>query len=148
MGNLERLRELHLKDRVVTAGELYPGFTGTDFTAHTSFPLGDLRHAPDGSVVIAATTDEADPAATLPDPNRPWFWHYPGRKLTQYWRKYPGTFDETLRATVNARACYWASEWPIPGGAAFENFELNERFSQGQTVVFGLTEKEAEMLLR
>ena len=147
MGNLERLRELHLKDRVVTAQELYPDFTGDGFAPHTRFGLEQLRRAPDGSVLVATTTDEADPAATLPDPDRPWFWHYSGRKLTQYWRKYPGTFEASLAAAVNARRVYWASTWRIPNGTAFENFELNEPFVQGQTSVFGLTALTPEQLV-
>jgi hypothetical protein len=147
MGNFERLRELHLKDRVVTAGELYPDFAGTDFTPHKRFLLDELPRAADGSVIAAATTDEADPAAVYPDTNRPWFWHYGGKRLTQFWRKYPGTFGEPLAVAVNARRVYWASTWPIPNGAAFENFELNERFAQGQRTVFGLTTRSPEALL-
>ena len=147
MGNFERLRELHLEDRVVTAQELYPDFAGNAFAPHRRFGLDQLPRAADGSVLVAATTDEADPAATLPDPKRPWFWHYTGRKLTQYWRKHPDTVQASLTAAVNARRVYWASTWPIPNGTAFENFELNEPFVQGQAAVFGLTTRTPEQLL-
>jgi hypothetical protein len=82
-----------------------------------------------------------------PHPELPWFWHYGGRKLTQYWRKPAGTFGDALTAVVNARAEYWASTWPIPGGVAFENFELNEPFGAGQTSIFGLTTRTPEELL-
>ncbi len=45
------------------------------------------------------------------------------------------------RVVVNARYTYWMSSQPIPGGVAFENFELNERFYPGQQFVFGMTRK-------
>ncbi|MFQ5808022.1 MAG: hypothetical protein ACE5JM_00260 [Armatimonadota bacterium] len=147
MGNLERLRQLHLADRVVTSHELYGDYEGDGFAPHRTFVLDQLPRAADGSVIVAATTDEEDPSATWPDPRRPRFWLYPGQKVTQYWRKYAGTFDESLRATVNARRVYWASKWPIPNGIAFENFELNEGFVPGQTVSFGLTPGAPDELL-
>jgi len=147
MGNFERLRQLHLRDRVVTTQELYPDFTGNDFAPHRRFALDQLSRAADGSLLVAATTDEPDPAATLPDPNRPWFWHYSGQKLTQFWRKYPDAVQPLLAVAVNARRVYWASTWPIPNGAAFENFELNEPFLQGQTTAFGLTPLSPTQLL-
>ena len=147
MGNLERLRQVHLSGRVVTSQELYGSYEGEGFTPHTTFPLEELPRAADGSITVAATTDEDDPSSTRPDPKRPWFWHYPGAKVTQYWRKYPGTFDESLQAKVNARRVYWASKRPIPNGIAFENFELNESFIPGQTTSFGLTPLTPEALL-
>lgn len=147
MGNYERLREIHLADRVATAQELYGGYGGTDFASPTAFNLDELPRAADGSVIVAATTDEEEPSAVWPDPERLWFWYYPGRKVTQYWRKYPGTLDETLRARVNARRVYWASEYPIPNGVAFENFELNEPFAPGQRQSFGVTFRTPDELL-
>ncbi len=30
---------------------------------------------------MPATTDEEEPSAVRPDPNRPWFWYYPGKKV-------------------------------------------------------------------
>ncbi len=68
-------------------------------------------------------------------------WYYGGRKVTQYWRKPKGTFGEDLQAAVNARCYYWASQLPIPGGPAFENFEIRERFRDGQSQRFGVTPK-------
>ena len=147
MGNLERLRRLHLSGGIVTSHELYRDYEGDGFAPHTTFPLDRLPRAADGSVIVAATTDEADPSSTRPDPRRPWFWHYPGTKVTQYWRKYPGTFDDSLHATVNARCVYWASKWPIPNGVSFENFELSERFVAGQSVSFGITARTPDELL-
>jgi len=46
-----------------------------------------------------------------------------------------------LQATVNARYTYWQTRQPIPGGVAFENFELREGFHEGQRFVFGVTKK-------
>ena len=97
--------------------------------------------------LVATIIHSVNMSATQPDPNRPVFWNYAGAKVTQYWRKPPDTFDESLRATVNARRVYWASKWPIPGGVSFENFELSERFVQGQTSVFGITSRSPDELV-
>ena len=35
----------------------------------------------------------------------------------------------------------WKSRHPIPGGVAFENFEMRERFRPGQRFVFGITRR-------
>jgi hypothetical protein len=58
--------------------------------------------------------------------------------VTQYWKKPRGTFREDLHVAVNARATYWQTMQPIPGGVAFENFEMRERFYEGQEFVFGI----------
>jgi hypothetical protein len=50
-----------------------------------------------------------------------------------------GTWRAELQAVVNARYTYWQSRQPIPGGVAFENFELREPFYPGQRFVFGIT---------
>ena len=39
---------------------------------------------------------------------------------------------------VNGRQTYWASDAPIPGGVAFENFELEAPFVAGQEFCFGI----------
>jgi hypothetical protein len=148
MGNLERLRVLHLAARQVAAPDLYRDWQGEEFAPHRHFGLAELPRLQDGSVLAAATTNEADPAAVHPNPAEPRYWWYPGTKLTQYWRKPPATFGERLRLTVNARRCYWLSRFPIPGGIAFENIEMNEPFSQGQIAVFGLSPHEPAELLR
>ena len=44
------------------------------------------------------------------------------------------------------RLSYWRSQRPIPGGIAFENFELVERFRNGQTSVFGITRQTPQEL--
>ena len=42
---------------------------------------------------------------------------------------------------VNGRAAYWGTLAPIPGGVAFENFELIERYEPGVESAFGVTLK-------
>ena len=90
-------------------------------------------------MLVATTTDEANPAKTKLANMGPWY--YGGGKVTQYWRKSKGTYANDLHAAVNARYVYWRSQMPIPGGVAFENFELREPFRDGQSIRFGVTRK-------
>ena len=140
MGNLARTRRLWLRDAVVTSQELYPQHRGDGFAAHTVFPLARLSRTASGDVLVAVTTDEAEPAAVFPFPGSQ-RWYYAGVPVTQYWRKPASDLRRDLQAAVNARFTYWRSQQPIPGGVAFENFELRERFHDGQTVVLGITRK-------
>jgi hypothetical protein len=81
-----------------------------------------------------------------PDPAAPW-WAYRGSfPLTQYWRKPAGQPTDALRVRVNGRRVYWANHNPIPGGVAFENFELQEPFRDGQTTLFGLSRRSPKEL--
>jgi hypothetical protein len=59
----------------------------------------------------------------------------------EYWAKPPGTSQDDLQVAVNGRYTYWMSRHPIPGGVAFENFEMRERFHPGQRFVFGITRR-------
>lgn len=138
MGNLVRTRELWLRDKVVHSLSLYPDYRDKDFAPHTRFPLNQLNRSSDGSVWAAITGNEAEPSAVYPFPGSK-LWHYAGPRLTQYWKKTPGTFREDLHVTVNARFTYWRSQTPIPGGIAFENFEMRERFYDGQQFTYGIT---------
>jgi hypothetical protein len=140
MGNMARTRELWLNDEVVNSRKLYPEYTGTGFAPHREYPLSRLHRAAVGGVLVAVTNDEEDPASVYPFPNSQ-LWHYAGRKVTQYWAQEAGAVRNDLRAVVNARYTYWRSTRPIPGGVAFENFELQERFYDGQTFIFGITSK-------
>ena len=79
-------------------------------------------------------------------PGRP-FWHYRGLPVTQYWKVPAADVAPDLRVAVNARAEYWMSRQPIPGGPAFENFEMRTRFRQGQTFVFGVTRRDLADLI-
>jgi hypothetical protein len=145
MGNKARTRLLWLKDEVVDSHKLYPDHKTDGFAPHRIYPLDRLGRTPQQDLLVAITTDEDNPAAVFPFAgNRAW--HYGGYKLTQYWKKPQGTFRQDLHVAVNGRYTYWQSRQPIPGGVAFENFELRERFYEGQTFVFGLTPKTPDEL--
>lgn len=138
MGNLARTRQLWLKDRVVSSLEVYSNYTDAGFAPHRTYSLTELHRTPEGGVLVAVTNDEEHPASVFPFPNSR-LWHYGGNKVTQYWAKAPGAYREDLQVAVNGRYTYWLSKRPIPRGVAFENFELRERFYDGQTFVFGVT---------
>ena len=137
MGNYARLRRLYLKDRIEEAQHVYkpfqPVFAG--FAAHRQWGVGEML-VRDGQAIVAATPDEADPAHARYGPDVAGHWHYQGAVATQYWhaRSSPG-----LVAWVNGRQTYWASRAPIPGGVAYENFELEAPFEPGQEFCFGVT---------
>jgi hypothetical protein len=140
MGNKARARRLWLADATVDSRELYPAYRENGFAAHTFYPAGRLRRTTAGDAWVAVTTDELDPAASIPFPGSR-VWYYGGTKVTQYWRKPADDLRPDLHVAVNARFAYWQSSQPIPGGIAFENFELRERFHDGQRFVFGITRK-------
>ena len=140
MGNKARTRLLWLKNEVVSSLELYPDYQGPDFTPHRLFALERLQRTAEGDLLAALTTDESNPTAVEPFPGRR-HWRYAGVPVTQYWKKPAGTAGQDLRVAVNGRYTYWMSRQPIPGGIAFENFEMQERFEQGQRFIFGVTRK-------
>jgi hypothetical protein len=140
MGNMARTRLLWLKDEAVSSLKLYPDYKDTGFAPPTIFPLARLHLTAAGDVLVAVTCDEENPAVVHPFSNSR-LWYYGGRKVTQYWRRSAGTFRDDLHAAVNGRYTYWLSRRPIPGGVAFENFELRERFQEGQTFTFGITSR-------
>lgn len=137
MGNWARLRRLHLADRVVTADELWPDFSGTAFAEHARFPLSDLSR--DGAAaIVSATGDEEDPWSVEYAADMAEHWRFFGRRAVQTWR-----VDDPhpeLEAVVNARWSYWASASPIPGGPAYENFEIIEPFREGAAFRFSVEE--------
>ncbi len=140
MGNKARARQLWLKDAIVSSLQLYPDYRGTDFAPHRIFPLERLPRNAAGAVFAAITTDEAHPSAVEPFPGKR-HWRYNGVPVTQYWKKPAGAWRDDLHVAVNGRFTYWLSRQPIPGGIAFENFEMRERFHDGQRFVFGVTRK-------
>jgi hypothetical protein len=140
MGNLARTRLLWLRDEVVSSLRLYPEHQSEGFAPHRIYPLDRLTRTSAGDVLVAVTPNEDDPASVYPFPGRR-LWHYGGSPVTQYWKKPHGTVRSDLHVAVNARYTYWQSRQPIPGGVAFENFELRERFHEGQAFVFGITRK-------
>jgi hypothetical protein len=137
MGNYERLRLLWLKDRIVDARELYAGYQGNDFVERENHPLEQMLRTGDGGAIVLCTTDEENPSK-LPVPGAP-AWTYRSVKLSQYWRVAAQHIQANLRVRVNGRRSYWASSVPVPGGLAFENFEVRQRYVPGQVFVFGLS---------
>jgi hypothetical protein len=140
MGNMARTRQLWLKDEVIQSRKLYPNHQGDEFAPHTIYSVDRLPRDAQGDILMAVTTDEEDPASVFPFPGTR-RWHYGGFTVTQYWKKVHGTFHEDLHAAVNARATYWQTRQLIPGGVAFENFELREKFYEGQQFIFGITRR-------
>jgi hypothetical protein len=61
--------------------------------------------------------------------------------LTQYWRIEAHEIQPDLRVRVNGRRVYWASHDPVPGGIAYENFDVRQRYVAGQTFIFGMSPK-------
>ncbi len=140
MGNKARTRLLWLKDEVASSLKLYPDYREPDFAPHRFYPLERLYRTAAGDVLVAITTDEADPSRVEPFPGRA-HWRYAGFPVTQCWRKPAGAWRDDLHVAVNGRYTYWRSRQSIPGGIAFENFELRERFHEGQRFVFGITRR-------
>lgn len=133
MGNWARLRELELADRRVSAGELWPEYRDVHFAEHASFAVGELRREGD-EVVVSAVPDELEPHLAEHAPGTKEHWFYVGTRGVQTWRA--ADPDPALVVQVNGRHTYWMSEAPIPGGIAFENFELVEPFRQGRAFTF------------
>jgi len=140
MGNYAQLRRLWLKDFVVEPAQLWPApkFGPSGFAPSRSFSV-DRLFARDGQAIVAATPNPAAVGALADapayDPVVPAHWRYHGAYATQYWR---APLQPGLVARVNARATYWGAEAPIPGGLAFENFELEAPFKPGQEFWFGV----------
>lgn len=139
MGNYERLRQLWLKDRVVNSHDLYGTYTGDAFIEHENYPLDEMLQTADGDAIALCTSDEATPSQVPVAGAEHWRYRLP--KLTQYWRVPAHDLQPDLRIRVNGRRVYWASHDPLPGGVAFENFEVRQRYVAGQVFIFGVTGK-------
>lgn len=133
MGNWARLRTLELAERIATPRELWPGYSGTGFTEHAHFGLHEIRRE-GAAAVISAIGDEEDPWSATYAVDTADHWRFEGMRARQTWRVDDPSPD--LEALVNARWSYWASTSAIPGGPAFENFEIVEPFRQGATFRF------------
>jgi hypothetical protein len=136
MGNYARLRRLRLADRVIVAGDLWPDYRGDGFAPHAKFSLAELIRGENGEALAIAETDEADPTVADYSPDTRPHWKYSGKVATQAWKSLDA--DSRLEVWVNGRHTYWASHSPIPGGIAFENFEMVSPFQQGQEFWFGV----------
>lgn len=139
MGNFERLRRLWLHRCVVDSRELMGNYTGDAFDDPPNYPLRDMLRTADGDAIVFATTNERDPSS-FPGTHAG-HWHYPLPPLTQYWRIQAHDIQPDLRVRVNGRRVYWASHDPVPGGIAYENFDVRQRYVPGQTFIFGITPK-------
>ncbi|MDB6034549.1 MAG: hypothetical protein JWM16_4887 [Verrucomicrobiales bacterium] len=145
MGNKARARLLLLKDGPVSSLQLYPDYRDKDFAPHKTFGVERLPRMANGDVMVAIANDEPWPATVQPF-GRPGFWDYRGSKVTQYWRKSSREVQPDLSCAVNGRFTYWGSRQPIPGGVAFENFELRESFRSGQSYIFGISSRPPEII--
>jgi hypothetical protein len=144
MGNYARTRQLWLKDEIVAAGDAWPEFLPDrlGFTPWKTWNRDRLLSR-DSELIAAVTQDEADPANVKYDSRVANGWHYRGERVTQYWRT-KDTAGAVVR--VNGRRTYWMSDAPIPGGIAFENFEMEAPFRAGQQFTFGVTTDSPEKL--
>ncbi|MFB8146358.1 hypothetical protein ACFC1W_06410 [Microbacterium sp. NPDC056003] len=133
MGNWARLRRLELADGAAIASELWPDYRDVHFAPHASFPLDRLR-ADGEAVSVSAFPDEASPSEAVHAEGTAAHWQYSGERGVQTW--IAADPDPALVAQVNGRHTYWMSEHAIPGGIAFENFELVEPFRQGRALTF------------
>ena len=134
MGNFARLRLLHLSDEVRTPADLWPGFSGPEFTEHARFGLDRVQRSERGEATAHAEPDEVDHSAASYADGTADHWRYWGGRARQSWIAEDP--HPELEVLVNARATYWASSSPIPGGASFENFELTEPFHDGREFRF------------
>lgn len=139
MGNYERLRQLWLKDRIVNSHDLYGTYTGDAFVEHENYPLDEMLQNADGDAIALCTSNEPAPSEVPVTGAEHWRYRLP--KLTQYWKVPAHDIEPDLRVRVNGRRVYWASHNPLPGGAAFENFEVRQRYLPGQVFIFGITSK-------
>ena len=159
MGNYSRLRLLYLKDKVIDSRKLFSAYNNIEFDEKEPYPVDQMLKTKKGDAIVIAESNESfNELASWPqDPAylAKWHWHYrPFYKLTQYWRVDAGNYDNSLRVRVNGRAKYWSGASPhknnyiaIPGGPAFENFELRENYHSGQKFYFGLSMKTAKELM-
>jgi hypothetical protein len=128
-GNLTRLRELELVDGTVSVEDLWPGFSGRGFARPRFFKRSELPRDELGGLRLTAWPDEREPwkQGGYPHPAR----------LAQYLRLPAGEDDATVRGMVNARRYFWKTTTSVPGGPAFENIALVQRFREGQRLIYG-----------
>ncbi|WP_205411165.1 hypothetical protein [Mucilaginibacter pineti] len=160
MGNYSRLRLLHLNNETIDSRKLYSGYSGIDFIEKEAYSASTFLKLKDGSPIVFTTSNESfSELSSWPNDSvyytkRNWKYR-PLCKLTQYWRKDNMGYNPSLEVRVNGRAKYWSggtkdtSQYVnIPGGPAFENFELREKYYPGQKFYYGLTIKTADELLK
>ena len=153
MGNYSRLRLLYLNNKIVDARSLYKNFNDIDFIEKDEYPANELLKDSNNNYIVVAESDESfSSISSWPQQEnyyKRWSWRYrPFCKFTQYWRTEKNQADTSLRVRVNGRAKYWSGGSSnkndyinIPGGVAFENFEMREKYFPGQKFYFGLSRK-------
>lgn len=159
MGNYSRLRLLYLKDKIVDSRQLFGGYNDIEFDEKEPYPNRLMLKTKNGDPIVVAESNETfDELAAWPQTPpylARWAWRYrPFYKLTQYWRVDSAGYDPSLAVRVNGRAKYWSGGSPekqnyidVPGGPAFENFELREKYHSGQRFYFGMSLKPAKELI-
>jgi len=146
MGNYGRLRRLWLKDEIVLSTDLWPQFAPENerFAPHHQWPLEKIRVF-DDEAWVAASPNESDLVEVDYVEAVQWWWKYTGTPATHYWRK-PQPHS-SLMTRVNGRSNYYGGRGSrIPGGIAYENFELQESFTKGAEFSFGVTPETPEAL--
>ena len=138
MANYAQLRQIHLKQgRVESALDLWDdeGLGRLGFLPWRTWPANQLDRTSSDRLYVQLTSDARDPAAVEHAPDVPPHWKYVGVKSAHYWLT-----DVTTNCfvAVNGRKTYWMSQSPIPGGTAFENFELRMPFQAGNRLWFGV----------
>ncbi|MGQ8334919.1 hypothetical protein ACUNWD_00090 [Sunxiuqinia sp. A32] len=137
MGNYARLRTLYLKDKSKSSFALWPDYKESNFTPHDITPVSDMIKDKNGGAYFIAAPNEKSPQNVQYASDTNNFWKYYGDVATQYW--YCPNPGKNLNGLVNGRYAYWASKSPIPGGIAYENFELKEPFRNGARYIFCVT---------
>jgi hypothetical protein len=130
MGNFARLRHLHLNSRTIEAADILRDqqLDPASFFPWFSWPASEMSH--DGGNLVVSATGDIETAT--PD-DVPRGWRYEGASAVQTWST-PDRPGVVVR--VNGRSEFWASKARVPGGPAFENFELLSPFASGQEFVF------------
>ena len=139
MGNKMRIRRLYTAGGTKLSTDLWPDYKETWFTPYEYTYLKDMiRDRKGGAWVLAEPTESRkDYQNAEYEEGTSRGWDYKGIPATQYW--YCPVPDERLYTVVNGRYTYWAIFKKLPGGIAFENFELVEPFRQGAVYYFGIS---------
>ncbi len=138
MGNYGLLRQLQLTEgRNAFAPRLWSDAepAGMGFYNWRSWPSDQFPVNDDGRVIARATTDVERVDDLEYAPNTAPHWKYRGKLASHYWKAEAS--DRPIVA-VNGRRTYWRSRSPIPGGIAFENFELRMPYRDGLRMWFGV----------
>lgn len=145
MGNYARLRNLFLHDKKLSSLDLWPAYKDLHFTDHIPIPIDQFMYDTKKQAYFISAPDEEQPEEAVYNKNTAGHWKYKGKNATQYWRI--SKYDNDWEGLVNGRYVYWGSEAPIPGGIAFENFEIKAPFKQGNTFIFGISPMKATQFI-